>query len=177
MAIGRDLVGSPPTMRVRCSALCAAFISRRDPYLSNGHWNVISDEKEAWDSVGFLVDIISLASTHSTGSGTKLLNQGWSFLIWSSPCWKTSGGSRDANKILGCAAGLFPNVQESCLYPTASREKNSSPYFCVNALNSRSDYKAFLKWPRYLTKSPSVDSMVLFSVSSGVWLRRMAFQI
>ena len=73
----------------------------------------------------YQLDMVGLTSTHSTGSGTKLLERGWTLYF--------SGVAQGVRRQAGVGilsrkspaehrcVGLFPGEREGCLHATASR--------------------------------------------------------
>lgn len=72
------------------SSASAASSSDVECHLAGGKEPEIVRELERYQ-----LDMVGLNSMHSPGSGTKLLQRGWTLLFWSCPGCAVSGGCGD----------------------------------------------------------------------------------
>ena len=65
----------------------------------------------------YQLDIVGLATTHSIGSGTKLLERSWTLILWSCPWREVLGRCGDTYKPPDecLRVGLLPSEQEGRL--------------------------------------------------------------
>ncbi|KAK5875618.1 hypothetical protein CesoFtcFv8_026682 [Champsocephalus esox] len=137
--------------------------------LALGTWNVTSlggKEPELVREVErYQLDLVGLTSTHSVGSGTLLLDRGWTLFF--------SGVAHGVRRRAGVGILTSPRLGASLLEFTPVDERVASlrlrvmggktlTVVCAYAPNSSSEYSAFLETlERVLYGAPEGDSLVL----------------
>ncbi|KAI3368478.1 hypothetical protein L3Q82_025493 [Scortum barcoo] len=126
-------VGSPPTgrsMRGRCNvvwvAVVAGGLERPNPWtktLAIGTWNVTSlggKEPELVREVErYRLEIVGLTSTHSLGSGTQLLERGWTLHY--------SGVAQGERRRGWCGLAYSSPAQPPCVGVHPGEQRGSLP--------------------------------------------------
>ncbi|KAI3356654.1 hypothetical protein L3Q82_003288 [Scortum barcoo] len=154
-------VGSPPAGRsMRGLVQCGLGSSRgREPRRPNpwnktlaiGTWNVTSLGGRSLSSCveveRYRLEIVGLTSTHSSlGSGTQLLERGWTpSLLWSCPGWRRAGvGLLIAPQLSRHCVGVHPGEREVASLRLRVGDR-SLAIVCAYGPNSSTEYPAFLE--------------------------------
>ena len=137
--------------------------------LSLGTWNVTSlagkEPELVREAEQYQLDLVGLASTHSVGSGTKLLDRGWALSF--------SGVAQGVRCQAGVAFLISPRLSAGTLEFTPVNERVASlrlravggrtlTVVCAYAPNSCAEYPALLQTlDVVLSGAPAGDSIVL----------------
>uniref|UniRef100_A0A8C6MIB8 Endonuclease/exonuclease/phosphatase domain-containing protein n=1 Tax=Nothobranchius furzeri TaxID=105023 RepID=A0A8C6MIB8_NOTFU len=149
---------------------------RREPWRSNprtrklviGTWNVTSlagKEQELVAEVErYRLDVVGLTSTHSIGSGTQVLERGWTLSfagVAPGERWRAGVGFLLAPRLSVCVLG-FTLGDERVASLHLRIGKRVVTVVCTYAPNISSDYPTFLEsLGRVLDSAPSEDSFAL----------------
>ncbi len=140
--------------------------------LALGMWNVTSlvgKEPELVREVErYQLEIVGITSTHSLGSGTTLLERGWTLyfsgvgstlvVLWF-PWWEAAGW---------CGIAHSPPAQLPCVGVHLWVRDRSLTVFCAYWQNGSTEYPALLEsWGRVLESALTGDSIVLLGDSNA----------